>query len=143
MQNNHDDSPVQVVRFSLQIDGVPLGEWTECSGIGLNINVEKHPEGGNSGFSHQLMGAIEYPNVTFKRNVNGDTALVKAWLATLPGGYRPGTGHVVALDEAGHDVVRFDLINVIPVRYTGPSQNVGSPGPATESIELAHHGWLP
>jgi len=31
----------------------------------------------------------------------------------------------------------------VPVRWTGPSLNVESPKIATETIEIAHHGFLP
>ena len=32
---------------------------------------------------------------------------------------------------------------MIPVRWTGPSLNPESPKVATETVELAHHGFLP
>ncbi|HKE97848.1 MAG TPA: phage tail protein, partial [Actinomycetes bacterium] len=32
---------------------------------------------------------------------------------------------------------------VFPVRWQGPALNVDSPKVATESLELAHHGFLP
>jgi hypothetical protein len=32
---------------------------------------------------------------------------------------------------------------VVPVRWTGPALNLDSPKVATETIEIAHHGFLP
>jgi hypothetical protein len=31
---------------------------------------------------------------------------------------------------------------VVPVRWTGPSLNPDSPKVATETVEIAHHGFL-
>ena len=36
----------------------------------------------------------------------------------------------------------WTLTGVIPVRWTGPSLSVDSPKVATETLELAHHGFL-
>ena len=42
---------------------------------------------------------------------------------------------ILALSEWG-------LLDVVPVRWTGPSLNVESPKVATETIEIAHHGFI-
>ena len=40
-------------------------------------------------------------------------------------------------------VARWGLADVVPVRWTGPSLNLDSPKVAVETIEIAHHGFLP
>jgi phage tail-like protein len=37
---------------------------------------------------------------------------------------------------------QWDLTGVIPVRWTGPSLSAESAKIATETLELAHHGFL-
>jgi hypothetical protein len=39
-------------------------------------------------------------------------------------------------------VATWGLIDVVPVRWTGPSLNPDSPKVATETVEIAHHGFL-
>ncbi len=51
-------------------------------------------------------------------------------------------------EHLGHDrrrkvVASWGLLGVIPVRWTGPSLNLDSPKVATETLELAHHGFTP
>ena len=40
-------------------------------------------------------------------------------------------------------VATWGLVGVIPVRWTGPSLNLDTPKVATETLEIAHHGFLP
>ena len=37
--------------------------------------------------------------------------------------------------------MRWRLLGLVPVRWTGPSLNLDSPKVATETLELAHHGF--
>ena len=46
-------------------------------------------------------------------------------------------------DHDGEIVASWWLDGVIPVRWSGPSLNLDSPKVATETLELAHHGFLP
>jgi len=50
----------------------------------------------------------------------------------------------VAQADTGDGVVvaTWGLIDVVPVRWTGPSLNPDSPKVATETVEIAHHGFL-
>ena len=38
-------------------------------------------------------------------------------------------------------VAQWGLVEVLPVRWTGPSLNPDQPGVATEELEIAHHGF--
>ena len=49
----------------------------------------------------------------------------------------------MALDPEGTKLARWELQEVIPVRWQGPSFNAGGPKVATETLELAHHGFGP
>jgi phage tail-like protein len=43
----------------------------------------------------------------------------------------------------GDAVATWKLDRVIPVRWSGPSLNPDTPKVAMETVELAHHGFLP
>mgnify|MGYP001823766526 CR=1 FL=1 len=45
-------------------------------------------------------------------------------------------------DATGTEVASWSLADVIPVRWTGPSLDVDANSVATESLELAHNGFL-
>ncbi|MGH9003656.1 MAG: phage tail protein [Acidimicrobiia bacterium] len=134
--------PAITVCFSVSIDGHELGAFMTCDGLGLEIQVEQREEGGNNGFVHMLPGRIKYSNVKFTRPINGDSAKVRAWLASMTRQVRRTTAEITAMTMDGQKVASWGLDGVIPVRWTGPSFSADSPKVATETLELAHHGFL-
>ncbi|CAM5566830.1 hypothetical protein SANTM175S_00282 [Streptomyces antimycoticus] len=50
--------------------------------------------------------------------------------------------HIEARTGDGHKVAQWGLLEVVPVRWTGPSFNPESPKVAMETIEIAHHGYV-
>ena len=56
---------------------------------------------------------------------------------------RAGVAEIVVKNNDDKPVFTWTLRGVIPVRWQGPSLSVESPKVATETLELAHHGFLP
>jgi phage tail-like protein len=52
------------------------------------------------------------------------------------------TGLIQAMTLDGTVIASWGLLDVVPVRWTGPSLNADSPKVATETIEIAHHGFV-
>jgi phage tail-like protein len=44
--------------------------------------------------------------------------------------------------DGQHVVAQWGLLNAVPVRWTGPRLSADSLTVATETLELAHHGFL-
>ena len=76
------------------------------------------------------------------RPVNADTAKIAQWLGKLSKGVERTTAQIVALTGDGEEVWHWNLTGVIPVKWTGPSFSADSAKVATETLELAHHGFL-
>lgn len=134
--------PAVAVCFKVVVDGRHLGAFTACDGIGCEVVVEQREEGGNNGFTHQLAGRIKYTNVKLTRPVDADTAKIAKWFASLNGVVKRTTATIEAMTADGTSVHTWQLTGVIPVRWTGPSLSVDSAKVATETLELAHHGFL-
>jgi phage tail-like protein len=133
--------PAVTVCFKVKIDGKNLGAFTGCDGLGCEVTVEQREEGGNNAFVHQLPGRVKYTNIKLTRPVNADTRLIAEWFASMTTGVTRTTAEIVALTGDGDPVVSYSLRGVFPVRWTGPSLSVDSPKVATETLELAHHGF--
>lgn len=136
------DDPAVTVCFSVEIDGHDLGAFTACDGLGCEVVIEQREEGGNNGFVHQLPGRIKYTNLKLTRAVNPDTAKVASWFAGMSGGVKRTTARVTARTVVGTQVWTWTLAGVIPVRWTGPQLSAETAKVATETLELAHHGFL-
>jgi phage tail-like protein len=136
------DTAVSVC-FVVKIDTYELGSFTSCEGLGCEVVIESREEGGNNGFVWQLPTRLKYPNIKLTRPLGPDTMKVARWIAGLSNGVTRTTATIQAMTLEGHPVAQWSLMGVVPVRWTGPSLNLDSPKAATETIEIAHHGFLP
>ena len=67
---------------------------------------------------------------------------VAAWLSQVKPGMRTTTMRVSVLDEGGAEIAAWSYGSVYPVRWTGPTLDVAQSSAATETLELAHGGFL-
>ena len=128
--------------FSVSIDQHDLGSFVSCDGLGVEVEVHKQEEGGNHGFVHQLPGRLKYSNVTLTRPINRDSGKVAQWFASMATFSGRTSARITARRPDGSIVAAWDLVDVIPVRWKGPQLGVDSNKVATETLELAHHGFL-
>ena len=131
------------VCFSVKIDNEELGTFNSCDGLGCEVVIEQREEGGNNGFVWQLPTRVKYGNVKLTRPVGKDSARLTAWLASFATGVTRQTATISARGSDNEIVASWSLDGVIPVRWSGPQLSPDSPKIATETIELAHHGFLP
>jgi phage tail-like protein len=136
-----DDDPAITVCFSVTVDGNDLGSFNSCDGLGAEVVIEQREEGGNNAFVHQLPTRVKYSNIKLSRPLTSQTEKVTAWIRSMNTGVKRKTGQIVAMRGDGTVVARWGLSGVVPVRWTGPSLNPDSPKVATETIEIAHHGF--
>ena len=134
--------PAVAHRFKVSIDGHELGVFTGCDGLGVEVVLEQREEGGNNEFIHQLPVRLKYTNVKLTRPVNADTAKIAAWFASMNGTVTRTQAEIIAKNHDEVPVHTWTLTGVIPVKWQGPSLSVESPKVATETLELAHHGFL-
>lgn len=140
-----ETDPAVSIRFHLSLDQHPIGWWTSLDGLGMETAIEPFEEGGENGFIHQLPTRLKFTNVKLSRPINADSAKVAVWFMDIVK-KRPKGQTAVIQAVGGKDektvIAQWSLQNVVPVRWTGPSFSVESPKVATESIELAYHGFL-
>lgn len=136
--------------FILEIDGVPIGTFTEVSGLTAEIDIDKIEEGGQNQFVHQFPGRMSWPNITLKRGVVDDDNLF-AWFARTSGDglHSAGdkvvmhSGAVTLLSENGERLRSWKIDRAFPVKWTGPTFAATSNDVPTEELEIAHHGLSP
>ncbi|GAB2484530.1 phage tail protein [Jatrophihabitans fulvus] len=131
------------VTFVVKLDDVELGAFSSCDGLGAEVVMETRDEGGNNGFVWQLPTRLKYPNVKLTRPLGKDTSKIADWFATMATGYERKTATIEAKTADGQLVAQWGLLDVVPVRWTGPSLSPDSPKVLTETIEIAHHGFVP
>ncbi|MFK4084498.1 phage tail protein [Kribbella sp. NPDC020789] len=137
-----DVMPAVGVRFMVQVDEVDLGLFTSCEGLGVEVVIEQRNEGGNNAYLVQIPSRLKFPNIKLTRPLTKETARVAKWISGLAAGVQRRTGQITAMTADGTVVARWGLIDVIPVRWTGPTFTKGPADVLTETIEIAHHGFI-
>jgi phage tail-like protein len=134
--------PAVAYMFKVEIDGKELGLWNSFEGLGMETTMETREEGGNNAFVHQLPGRLKFTNVKITRPVSTDSRLVADWLAGMADVVERSTAVISALGPDNKEIVSWSLDGVVPVKWTGPGFNVEQNKVATESLELAYHGFI-
>jgi phage tail-like protein len=133
--------PASTVFFRLSIDGRDLGQFHACDGLACEVQVEQREEGGNNAFVWQLPTRVSHSTIRLSRPLTPDTAKVAAWISSITTGIQRPTAQIAALRADGSTVAQWGLVEVLPVRWQGPTLDPSSPGVATETLEIAHHGF--
>ncbi|HWL34884.1 MAG TPA: phage tail protein [Frankiaceae bacterium] len=130
-----------VAGFSVKLDDLDLGMWTEVALGGMSITIEQRPDGGASGTVHQLRGQIEYDKITLSR-VMTDGASMMAWFRKQARETRRMHGEIVVYASTGQPLQRWSFIEAIPVRWTIPPMRSGDLAAVVETLEIAHQGFV-
>jgi phage tail-like protein len=134
------DAAVSVF-FSVELDGVDVGSWTTCSGLGMEIVTEPRGDTAMSFVMHHLPGQLKYTHLTLGRPVSPDTEKVIAWISAYHMMPVATAGQVTALDSTGGIIMTWSLQGVTPVKWTGPSFDAAQLQIAHEQLELAYQAF--
>ena len=148
MADAHTIDPPFVGKFIFKIGALQIGAFTEVTGLGVSIDVEELTEGGQNAYTHKLLGRMRWPNIVFKRGLTDSDALF-TWLLKFSGDGFNGaenkvvgeTGSISVLTAAGQPFRTWSLINVKPVKWTGPRLAASSRDLAIEELEVCHSGF--
>jgi phage tail-like protein len=130
------------VAFVVKIDDAKIGTFTSCEGLGCEVVMEAREEGGNNAYVWQLPSRMKYTNIKLTRPLGADTAKVAAWVSSVAQGYERRTAVIQAMRADGKVIAEWSIVDVLPVRWTGPSLNPDQPKVLTETLEIAHHGFM-
>ena len=133
--------PTGELRFLVEAPGLEIGRFSECGGLSMEYEILEYQEGGQMGFVHKLRGQLKYPNLTLKRGVTHESALLEWFFAAQSPEMRPPiTVSLIGPDATPVRHWAFDA--AFPVKWQGPTLNAGSTNIATETLEIAHAGLV-
>ena len=134
---------LQTGRFMVELDGVLVAAFQECSGLNVEVTTEPRPEGGNNEFVRLIPGGLKYGNITLKRGLT-ESPQFMAWRPTITNGQinvQRKTISIKVFTHGGETIKQWDVTRAFPVKWTGPDLKATSMDVAIESLELAHEGW--
>jgi phage tail-like protein len=133
--------PYRTFNFQLQIDGVPLGAFSEASGLTAEGDAVDYREGTDLQQNvRKLTGLRKYSNITLKRGYTQDQSLWR-WYGNIVNG-QPDRRDVtiVMMNEARQPVLRWHAESAWVNKIEGPSFKAAGNEIAMESVELVHEG---
>ena len=145
--------PAPAYLFYVELSGVVVALFTECSGLSVTREVEEVVEGGVNNYTHKLPGRVRFSNITLKRGLSLSRAL---WDWFQEGRYdfhakrinfsifqgAPGynLASIAGLGSEVGKVKHWDVENAYPVRWEISALNTSSREVVIETLEVAHHG---
>src|SRR5829696_8645085 len=91
--------------FEVKIPGLSLkvGYFTQITGFSAQVDVLEYPEGGINDFVHRLPSRIKQGNITLKRGITTEKALL-AWFQKTVVKVEPTDLSITVLDYEGKPV---------------------------------------
>jgi phage tail-like protein len=131
--------PVAELRFRVDLPGVSIGRFRECTGIAVEVETKDYMEGGSNDFVHKLPTRLKYPNIVLKRGVTHEDALLK-WFWESAQSVQRKEMTITLLGPGTKPVRSWAFLNAYPVKWTGPNLNASSNQIAVETLEVVHNG---
>ena len=133
--------PYRTFNFRLEIDGLTVGSFRECSGLAADGNSIDYREGTDIPRSvRKLIGLQTYSNITLKRGYTQNHELWDWYKNIVNGIPDRRNGSVILMDEQRKDVLRWSIENMWIKKIEAPSFNATANEVAVESVELVHEG---
>jgi phage tail-like protein len=119
---------------------VPLGGFSECTGLEMSLKVEEYKEGGRNSAVLKFPTRVEWTNITLKKGMGAGTALWDWHYGFVEGRGKRRDGIIALLTDLHVPNNIWYFRRGLPVKYSGPSLNATQNNVAIESIEIAHEG---
>ena len=129
-----------VSRFSVEMEGLLVATFNECSGLGATVEVETIQEGGLNSFEHKLPGRTSYGNVTLSSGMASSTDMWDWFYDVTMGTIVRKNVSIIMYWQSHWEAMRWNLEAAYPVNWQGPSFTAGDPSVTVQTLELAHHG---
>jgi phage tail-like protein len=133
--------PYRSFNFRVEIDGLTVGAFSECSGLSSDGDAIDYREGTDIPLTvRKLPGLRKYANISLKRGYTPNTELW-AWYRNIVNGVADRrNGSVILMDEERRDVLRWNFENGWINKIEAPSFKASGNEVAIESVEIVHEG---
>ena len=136
-------SPYGAFNFTVEVQGIELGGFSDVSGLGTELTVAEY-RNGNERENHvrKVAGLHKVSDVTLKRGIINSATLWEWVEEARVAGPAAQKSVVITLQNESHEAVQsWVLRGVIPLRYTGPTlAGKGGGDVAMEEIVLSAEG---
>lgn len=127
--------PYKSYNFLVEIDGVTVAGFSECTGLSSEVEIIEYREGGDF-LVRKLPGLAKFGNVTLKRGVTDSLDIYNWHRDVLRGQTDRRNGVITLLNDTRNPVVRWIFRDGFPQKYEGPRLNAKSNDVAIETLVI-------
>ncbi len=131
--------PYNAYNFKILIGEKAVGHFTQCSGIGANIEVIDYRESGQGQVVKRLPGRVTYKDVTLSYGLTDDLTLWNWFQDVIKGNFKRENISIVLIGSNGSDEkMRWNLNECWPTNWEGTTLNALTQEVAVEHVTLTY-----
>lgn len=135
---------ISTYSWAIEIQGITAGLFRECSGLGSENEIIENKTLTKDGkqIVHKTPGRLKWGDITLKRGMNAEMAFWDWRQQVVDGQIAAARKNIsiILYDYDMKELVRWNVVNAWPSKYTGPSLNSGSSEAAVEEVTICHEG---
>jgi phage tail-like protein len=130
--------PFRGYNFRVEIQGVGDTAFTECTGMGAEVQVIRYAEG-RSPVVRRVPGPVEYADITLRRGLTSSADLWNWMLSAANGKVERRNISIVLLDsDAIGEVMRWNLSRAWVSKWRAPALDAMAQEIAIESMTIVY-----
>ena len=131
--------PYKNFNFRVDIAGVTIAGFSECTGLNAQVDVIEYREGGDNRI-RKLPGLARFGDIILKRGITKSNELQNWFRNILNGKADRRSGSVILLDDERNEVVRWNFSEAWIRKIEGPNLNAKGNDVAIETVVLTCEG---
>lgn len=136
--------PLPVYCFRVELDllgGSASAFFKSVSGLKYETEVTDYQEGGQNRFTHRLVGATKWSNITLKRGFAKSFGLMEWRQKWIDGDCQRSSGTIIQLDTTRlKPVCSWKFKDGWPCKWELSEFDASKSELSIETLEIAHHG---
>src|SRR5215471_10909606 len=133
-----ETDPYLIGSFWVEVQGLVLASFAECSGISAETEVQEYAEGGRNDVVYRLPVRTRFSNISLRRGWTTSNDLWTWYQQVIDGVIRPRDLSIVLCANDGQnpsqELARLNVSQAFPVKWQGPDLQVNSNGAAIETL---------
>lgn len=129
--------PFASFNFLVEIDGVTVAGFSECSGLSTETDAIEYRNGSEDITVRKLPGLKKFGNITLKRGFTTSREIWDWRKKVMDGRTERQSGSIVLLNEARQPALRWNFREGWPRKLDGPTFNAKNNEVAIETLEIA------
>lgn len=134
------EDPLTTFHFWIECDGIREAVFQQVSLPDIELEVTDYSEGGRNDHVHRLPGRAKVGDITLRNGVTPDNRLWQWYKKILQGNFERRNLSIVMVNQKKEEQMRWNLIEALPVKWTGSQLSSNSPAAVIQSLQLTHRG---